>query len=132
MKVWVLAAAVALGLAGCGGGSAAKTSNSTSSTTAANSTYGSVQALATAIGCEGFEKSDETTLYALEDGTCTIGEGTVYLSAFTDDTDRDNWLKVAKEAAGGRYAVGEKWVVTGDDQSALTAITNKVGGKLWP
>lgn len=106
-------------LAGCGGSSGGKS-------------YASVADIADALGCSSSLDQDapaDKTMFTSESGSCSFGGGTVYLSTFTGPTPRDNYLKVAKQS-GGRYDVGPRWIVYGDDDKAADAVKAKLGGTI--
>lgn len=89
--------------------------------------YESAAALADAIGCQGFKDTTEE-MFTDEGGSCTVDGEEVSIYTFTDNETRDSYLEVA-EGFGGRYLVGDGWLVEGS-QEALAAIQEKVGGEL--
>lgn len=78
--------------------------------------------LASDLGCHFKDTSDE--MFVEQGGPC--GDVTVY--TFSGDDTRDSWLKVAQDF-GGRYLVGDGWVIAGK-QAQLEAAQAKVGGDI--
>ncbi len=114
MRQLIGAAALLAVVTACGGGDSSEK-------------YDSAGDLAAAIDCQGFEDTTEE-LFTDEGGSCTVDGETVTVYTFTDNDVRDSYLEIAR-GFGGRYLVGDGWVVEGP-QDTLAAIEETVGGEL--
>lgn len=113
-----LLAAAVLGGCSSGGDSAA----------ASSSGPPALQDIATKAGC-GAITEDSEELYVREGGTCSAGGDELRVYTFSDGKSRDAWLQVAK-GFGGVFVVGDRWVVSVDDQAAGDAVKARAGGEV--
>lgn len=115
------AALLTAGLAaGCGGSS--KPAASTKAATAQTAS-----AVAAKASCRNYNPLDSPTLYASDEGTCTIGGTSVDVAMFTSNSNRDKWVKVAK-GFGGNFAVGPDWAASADTPEARDTFAKAAGG----
>ncbi|HET7310830.1 MAG TPA: hypothetical protein VFJ17_05850 [Mycobacteriales bacterium] len=61
--------------------------------------------------------------------TTSGGGGVVTAYVFSDDGNRDNWLKVAR-GFGGNYVVGNRWVVATDTPALAQQVQHVLGGTI--
>jgi hypothetical protein len=67
--------------------------------------------VATKAGCEG-AATPGAQVGTTGAAKCTKGGHDLYLYTFADDSARDNWLKVAKNAGAlGSFQQGTSWVI---------------------
>ncbi len=132
MKRWIIGAAAVLALAGCSGNASASSSKPTSSPSTTSSAYADAGALAAAIGCKGFSDDGSEQLFTKDAGSCILDGADIYVQVFVDNTDRDKWLQAAKQAAGGRYGVGNQWTIQTDSPQVLAMVVGLADGKFWP
>jgi hypothetical protein len=118
-KGLAVAAALLLTVAACGGDEKAP----------APSAGHTLASLASAVGCGGLEHDKDPQLFVREQGSCTIAAHQVKLYTFGDTGSRDSWLKVA-QGFGGVYVVGERWVVSVDEQETAELVRGLVGGDI--
>jgi|SRR5215831_1417532 len=98
----VAALAAGLGVAACG-------SSGSSPASPAVGTAPQISLVAQQVGCTNLQAVEPVTLYASEEVTCQHGGNTWDLATFADNTQRDNWLRVASVYApvvvkGDHYA----------------------------
>lgn len=120
----VAAVAVLLAMSAACGGTSAKGSSGSSAP--------SLAGLAIKLGCGSSLDQDapaDKTMFTSESGSCSFDGQTAYLSTFTGTAARDNYLQAAKQS-GGRYVVGDGWIVYSDDDAAADAIKAKIGGTI--
>jgi hypothetical protein len=110
----LLALALLLALAGCGG----DRSEGTTPDPAKPLTVGQ---LADKLGC--FYEGGSTELYVQEGGPC----GDYSLYTFRDNTTRDSYVETTS-VFGGNLLVGERWVVSADTPALIDAAKAKLGG----
>jgi hypothetical protein len=89
--------------------------------------------VATSAGCAGYTPDDELTLFARENGTCTVGDVTLSVTTFHDNTLRDQWLEMADPSGGWAgedtwFAKGDRWVISGVDLEAVMKAAKAAGG----
>lgn len=65
-------------------------------------------------GCHGYSAT-EATLYAREEGQCTLGSdgSSVDIATFATQQARQNWLRTA-QGFGGIYVTGQLWIASVD------------------
>ncbi len=121
MKI-VLAGLAIFAVAACGGGGSTSTPTSASSTSVPTS----ASSVAQRTGCTGFA-TITPTLYALDEGDCTLGPDSLDVVTFADNGKRDQWVKVAK-GFGGSYVVGDRFAVTGMSPGSVGQVASGTGG----
>ncbi|MFE9477408.1 hypothetical protein ACFYNM_02250 [Streptomyces spororaveus] len=111
---------------GCSSKAAAQHTPAGSAKTAAAGPATSLEQIATAIGCTA-----EVNVEAeeLRQGGCQAGEVVYRMVTFTAQEGLRSWLTEAR-MYGGRYLVGDRWVVTAPKEEALTALRGRLGGSL--
>jgi hypothetical protein len=117
MSKLVVAATVAAVLAfaaGCGGGASSGPPPSPSSLSAK------------IPGCIGYA-AISPTLYAREEGGCTLNGDQLDIVTFTTSAAEDNWVKVASQF-GGILVRGDRWVVGTGSQASADAVKAALGG----
>ncbi|GAB2584377.1 hypothetical protein GCM10027168_16420 [Streptomyces capparidis] len=85
-----------------------------------------LEQLASAIGCDADVVVDAEEL---RQGACTTGEGKYRLLTFAEDAGQAAYLAEARDY-GGTYLVGERWLVTAQPSSSLTALRTELGGRI--
>jgi hypothetical protein len=112
----LISGAVAIGLAlnACGQGTPSKPP--------------SPSGLASRVGCAGFS-SMSPTLFAREEGTCTLNGDDLDVVTFSTSANEDNWIKTASQF-GGIIVKGPLWVVAADSQASAEAVKAKLGGTI--
>jgi hypothetical protein len=86
----------------------------------------SPSALASRIGCTGYS-SISPTLYAREEGSCTLNGDDLDIATFSTTSNEDNWVKAASEF-GGVIVKGNLWAVGTGSQATANAVKGKLGG----
>ncbi|MEV7521424.1 hypothetical protein [Streptomyces sp. NPDC091371] len=87
----------------------------------------SIEEIATAIGCTA-EVSVEAE--ELRQGGCETGQGASHrMATFATAEGLRAWLAEAR-IYGGSYLVGNRWVVTTGETSALESLRDRLGGSL--
>jgi hypothetical protein len=117
--VATLAILATLGLAGC--------TSTSSSASPASAVPPSPSDLATRIGCTDYSPTVPPTLYAREEGGCTLGDDDLDIVTFSDRTAQDNWVKVGSQF-GGIILKGNLWVVATGSHASADAVKGKIGG----
>lgn len=107
-------AAIGLALTACGGGTPSKPP--------------SPSALASRLGCGGFS-SMSPTLFAREEGTCTLNGDDLDVVTFSTSANEDNWIKAAGQF-GGIIVKGPLWAVAADSQASADSVKAKLGGTI--
>ena len=70
----------------------------------------SLDEVATEVGCTGMTQG-EVQIYTEEAAECTKDGHDVYLYTFATKKNRDQWMKVARDAGGpGKFLNGPLWV----------------------
>lgn len=89
----------------------------------------SIQSLYDKLSCtnQQTDAAADQTAFTAASGSCDYKGDTVYVSTFTTNEARDNFLKVAK-ASGGRYDVGDRFIVYGNNPSTADALKSDLGG----
>lgn len=82
--------------------------------------------VASKVGCTGYHDESTEELYVQRYGTCTLEGTETRVYTFSDTTNRDNWLKVAR-GFGGTYAVKGRAIVTSDSAAAVDTAAGKLG-----
>ena len=102
-----VAAVAVLALAGC---SSSTPAGSAPSAPAGDAPLTLAQ-VATKAGCAD-TPTPSTEVGTKEGAKCTKGGHDLYLYTFADDSARDNWMKVAKNAGAlGSFEQGTSWVI---------------------
>lgn len=86
----------------------------------------SPSALASRIGCTGYS-SISPTLYAREEGSCTVNGDDLDIATFSSTSDEDNSV-CAASGFGGIIVKGNLWVVNTGNQASANAVKAKLGG----
>jgi hypothetical protein len=94
MRSWGIVLGL-LVLTACGGGDASVSSGAD---------------IAEAANCSNY-KGGADQQFISDGGTCTIDGQDVFVYYFSDNDNRDQWVNVASELAGGDYLVGDHFVV---------------------
>jgi hypothetical protein len=94
MRNWVIVLGL-LGLTACGGGDASVSSGAD---------------VAEAANCSDY-KGGSDQQFISDGGTCTIDGQDVFVYYFADNDNRDQWVNVATQIAGGDYLVGDHFAV---------------------
>lgn len=91
----------------------------------------SIQSLYDKLSCtnQQTDAAADRTAFTAASGSCDYNGDTVYVSTFTTNEARDNFLKVAK-ASGGRYDVGDRFIVYGNNPSTADALKSALGGEV--
>jgi hypothetical protein len=77
--------------------------------------------------CEGLE-ADSDELFVSEGGSCETSEGeTLSVYVFNDETNRDQYLEIARTVGGGPYVIGSNWLVETPDQAMADEIAEELG-----
>lgn len=115
--------ALVLLVAACGGGGGGSSSDGGVVT---------AQSIADKAGCTSFteDAAGSRELFVADSGDCTLNGDTVHVRTFTNNATRDNWLKVAKQAAAGRYDVLNRALAYGENQQTADALKAKLGGSV--
>jgi hypothetical protein len=87
------------------------------------------QSIADKTGCTGYSTDTSFELYVQEGGECTVGDQTISVVVFADNTARDNYVMIAK-SFGGQYGQGDRWVIHGDDRATVSTAVSAAGGKM--
>jgi hypothetical protein len=88
-----------------------------------------VVSLSRETGCTGFDRSGQTELYVREQISCALGGSQITVYTFNDRASQQQWLDVAR-GFGGVYVIGDRWVVSTDDQATAQAVKGKLGGEI--
>jgi hypothetical protein len=129
VKLALAGLVMAMLLAGCtsGGGSSSAASGPSSGK------YATAQAVIEDMKTKGLQclsTSDRSgQLYTKDGWECdtTADGGAVTAYLFSDSSNRDSWLQVAK-GFGGNYVVGDKWVVATDTPALANQVRGYLGG----
>jgi hypothetical protein len=123
LVITVLAAASALLVAGCGGGTEASVGSSPSPSAKASRAL-TVKQLAAAVGCTAKITSKAADY---REATCkTSGVEHVFLD-FDTAAGQRAWLDYA-EMYGGVYLVGNRWVLSAKSKEYMETLAAKLGG----
>lgn len=107
MRKTVALAAVIGALAGACGSN----QGSSSSPPAATSTAVTPASVAQQLGCSNFQSEKPTEMFVKAAGTCTLNGQKMQVDVFEDKNGQEQWLKIAKQAAGlTNEKTGELWV----------------------
>lgn len=86
----------------------------------------SLETLARSAGCRA---EIVTRAAELSEGACRTGQGAYRLLTFATAAGERAWLTEA-QAYGGRYLVGDRWVVIAQRPAALDALRTTLGGSV--
>jgi hypothetical protein len=89
----------------------------------------SPSALASRIGCTGYS-SMSPTLFAREEGSCTLNGDDLDIVTFSTTANEDNWTKAASSFGGGVIVKGSLWAVGTGSQASAEAVKTKLGGTI--
>ena len=84
--------------------------------------------LAARIGCTGYA-STSATLFAREEGGCTLDGDNLDIATFSTTANEDDWIKTAS-GFGGIIVEGTLWAVGTGTQASAQAITANLGGSV--
>jgi hypothetical protein len=84
--------------------------------------------LASRLGCTGFS-SMSPTLFAREEGSCTLNGDDLDVVTFSTSANEDNWIKVGGQF-GGVIVKGALWVIAAGSQASADAVKAKLGGTI--
>ena len=70
------------------------------------------------------------TLFAREEGTCTLNGGDLDVITFSTSANEDNWIKAASQFGGGIIVKGPLWAVAADSQASADSVKAKLGGTI--
>lgn len=112
--VLVGAVAVSVTVSACGGSAASKPP--------------SPSALASRIGCTGYS-SISPTLFAREEGNCSLNDSSVDIVTFSTGSNEDNWIKAAS-SFGGIIVKGTLWAVGAENQASADQVKSRLGGSI--
>jgi hypothetical protein len=89
----------------------------------------SPSALATRIVCSDYAPMVPPTMFAREEGGCTLAGDDLDIVTFSDQTAEDNWIKAAS-TFGGIIVKGDLWAVGTGSQASADAVMAKIGGSI--
>jgi hypothetical protein len=67
------------------------------------------------------------TLFAREEGSCTLNGDDLDIVTFSTSANENNWIKVGSQF-GGIIVKGPLWVVAAGSQASADAVKRKLGG----
>lgn len=112
-----LATVAVVGIAGC-----------SNSGTSANAEATTPESVATSIGCTNVTSDSTHEIYVKSVSTCQLGGKQVRLYSFANETDRDNWMKVATSFTGSGTTFPQGLVVvSAPDTATADVIRAKLG-----
>ena len=117
MKRIFLAVLPLVALAACGGGTSSPDVESGSD-------------VAEAANCSGYT-DDSDQMFVTDGGSCEVDGEEAFVYYFADNSNRDQWFDTASGLAGGRYLVGDHFVIQAK-AATLKAMQGDLGGELKP
>jgi hypothetical protein len=84
--------------------------------------------LATRIGCTDYTATVPPTLFAREEGGCTLGDDDLDIVTFSSQATENNWLSAANSFGSGIIVKGNLWAVITGSQANADAVKAKTGG----
>lgn len=102
---------------------------SSSSKAGGDSGVKTVQSVADKLGCSvTVDSAADRVALASDTGDCSFSGNTVHLATFTNNTVRDNFVKIAAQTAGVRAQVADREVAYGENAATADALKEKLGG----